>query len=51
VLLPPLLVAIRALTQGDPRRWQAQIATGWDLKVFSPPLMGDGTNSQRGWPQ
>jgi hypothetical protein len=51
VLLPPLLVAIRALTQGDPRRWQAQIATGWDLKVFSPPLMGDGTNAQRGWLQ
>jgi len=30
------------------RRWPAQIATGWDLKVFSPPLMGDGTNAQRG---
>jgi len=41
----------RALAQRDPRRWPAQIATGWDLKMFSPPLMGDGTNAQRGWLQ
>jgi hypothetical protein len=24
----------RTLLQGDPRPWPAQIATGWDLKVF-----------------